>query len=699
MLPSLDQILPSLQSLGVLAYWLIGLASLLEGFFFTGVIVPGTLIADVGGILVQRGVLDFFDLVWFVAVGSIIGGEISFRLGRWMARRLSRRFDPRTFAAFRRAEALFVRRGPLALVIGRFAGPVAGFVPFAAALAAMDYRRFALWNIIGAFPFALAHVSLGYFLGDMLSRLGTIASRILILIAVVGVTLALLWWFVLRVRRSIPFVVSILASVRDGIATNPDVRFWLARHPRTVDFVAARFDRSRFAGLTATVLSVAFAYILFIFLGSVLDFLLLDSIVQVDTRLASLIHAFWDPRVLRVAAHVTALGDWRTVTALMIGIVALLVAVNRQPLALGLCVTVLGDVVSVALLKRIFDRPRPELRYFVEQSGSFPSGHAAIAVAFYASLCFIGWRMRLFGPVTAMLLAVSLAFLIGLSRVYLLEHYLSDVLNGYLIGALWLVIGIAFAEWQAERSGLRKSGRTVSPGWRKAAMGLMLVSALGAGWVITFYAKPLSIPAVAAAPLIATDVPALFRQGTLSAFTETIAGDPQEPINLVITARTADDLAAAMERAGWRRADSPNILTLSRAAWAVWTNQPDPNAPVTPYFWQGMPNDSAFQKPTADQTLRQRHHVRFWQTGIVTPDGDAIFVGAASFDDGIDWGVTHHIAPDVDAERDYLGQDLRQTGLVVSDSKFQAAKPGIGQNFNGDPWFTDGDAIILTLSP
>ena len=84
----------------------------------------------------------------------------------------------------------------------------------------------------------------------------------------------------------------------------------------------------------------------------------------------------------------------------MIGIVALLVKVNRQPLALGLCVTVLGDVVSVALL------------------------------------------------------------------------------NGYLIGALWLVIGIAFAEWQAERSGLRKSGLTVSPGWRKAAIGLMLALAL-----------------------------------------------------------------------------------------------------------------------------------------------------------------------------------------------------------------------------
>ena len=185
----------------------------------------------------------------------------------------------------------------------------------------------------------------------------------------------------------------------------------------------------------------------------------------------------------------------------------------------------------------------------------------------------------------------------------------------------------------------------------------------------------------------------------MSAFTETIAGDPQEPINLVITARTADDLAAAMERAGWRRADSPNILTLSRAAWAVWTNQPDPNAPVTPYFWQGMPNDSAFQKPTDQQTLRQRHHVRFWQTGIVTPDGDAIFVGAASFDDGMHWGVTHHIAPDVDAERDFLASDLQATGLIGSQSRFRATQPQSGENFNGDPWFTDGNAVQMTLAP
>ena len=71
----IDQILPSLQSLGLWSYWIIGFASAFEAFFLTGVITPGTLVVDLGGVLVERGMLDFFDLVWFVAIGSLLGGE------------------------------------------------------------------------------------------------------------------------------------------------------------------------------------------------------------------------------------------------------------------------------------------------------------------------------------------------------------------------------------------------------------------------------------------------------------------------------------------------------------------------------------------------------------------------------------------------------------------------------------------------
>ena len=100
---SLDQILPSIQALGIFGYWLIGLGSLLEAFFLTGVIVPGTLIVDAGGILVQRGLLDFFDLAWFVAFGSILGSELSYWTGKLAMNRLPGRRRIGDSAAFSRA--------------------------------------------------------------------------------------------------------------------------------------------------------------------------------------------------------------------------------------------------------------------------------------------------------------------------------------------------------------------------------------------------------------------------------------------------------------------------------------------------------------------------------------------------------------------------------------------------------------------
>jgi undecaprenyl-diphosphatase len=119
---SLDQILPSLQALGIFGYWLIGLASMLEAFFLTGVVVPGTLIVDAGGILVQRGLLDFFDLAWFVALGSVLGSELSYWTGKLAMNRLPGRRRIGESAAFARATALFERRGGMRWSSGASSG-------------------------------------------------------------------------------------------------------------------------------------------------------------------------------------------------------------------------------------------------------------------------------------------------------------------------------------------------------------------------------------------------------------------------------------------------------------------------------------------------------------------------------------------------------------------------------------------------
>lgn len=692
---SLDSILPSLSSLGVLAYWLIGLASAIEAWFVTGLILPGSLVVDAGGILVQRGVLDFWDLIWFVAAGSVIGTEAGYWTGRLARARLTGRWAVESWSAYSRAEAMFRKRGGLALVLGRFAGPAAGLVPLVAALAGMDRRRFLIWSVLGSIPYALAHVGLGFLLGGVLAQMGPALTRAALIGGAIVLVLALTIWLVWRLVRLAPRILPVISAIGSTLAALPAVQRLRANHPSVAAFLAARFDRAAFTGLPLSALMVILVYIFTVWLDSVFEFLRSDPILQVDERLTELIHAFWTPGLLRFAAHVTALGDPRVVTALCLAALIWLAGRARFDLALGLILAVLGEAISVNLLKLLFHRPRPELAWFAESSNSFPSGHAAISIAFWGMLFFAFWRTGRLSAVFAALLGAIVALAIGASRLYLIEHFLTDVVNGWLVGAMWLVTAITLAEWLRVRHGswkLHLSGRLRTLGGL-AILALVFVG----GWTTARYDKALAIPPAPEGVLHLASAEALFTDHGLPRETESLLGNPLEPINLLIAAPDAAALTGAMVKAGWTPARLASPAALTDALWALVANRPDPTAPVTPYFWDGQPNSMAFERPADAGGPMLRHHVRFWESGAVLPDGTRLFVGAASFDNGLDRTLLHHIAPDLDAERDQLAQDLTGSGVASSDGMMVVAGPARGKSVAGDPWFTDGNAALLTV--
>jgi undecaprenyl-diphosphatase len=97
------------------------------------------------------------------------------------------------------------------------------------------------------------------------------------------------------------------------------------------------------------------------------------------------------------------------------------------------------------LLKLLFNRPRPLIPLVKEAKGlSFPSGHAMISFTFYGLLIYIVWQTALKKWIKWLLtiLLLLLIFTIGLSRIYLRVHYASDVIAGFCIGLIWLVISI-----------------------------------------------------------------------------------------------------------------------------------------------------------------------------------------------------------------------------------------------------------------
>jgi undecaprenyl-diphosphatase len=147
-----------------------------------------------------------------------------------------------------------------------------------------------------------------------------------------------------------------------------------------------------------------------------------------------------------VVKVVTALGSTLTVGLVVLAAAAVLA---HQGSRLELVALVLGAALDVAawnLVKELVARPRPRGALVDVGGFAFPSGHAANSVAYVAVAVALAHGVPRLGSRTGIVVAaVVLALAIGLSRVYLRAHYLSDVLGGWGLGAAVLSLSACAA--------------------------------------------------------------------------------------------------------------------------------------------------------------------------------------------------------------------------------------------------------------
>ena len=189
----------------------------------------------------------------------------------------------------------------------------------------------------------------------------------------------------------------------------------------------------------------------------------------------------------------------------------------------------------------------------------------------------------------------------------------------------------------------------------------------------------------------------------VSRVTVTRDGIPGDPLNVALVG-DRDRLEAALSTAGWQAADPLGLRSDVRIAADTALHRPYAAAPVSNLYLFGRREDLAFEQP-AGQDPRRRHHVRFWCVDQLDAAGRPWFVGAATFDRRVglsrDTGqVTHHIAPDVDAERDHLLHTLTTAGQLADRyyvDDFHSVRAG--RNGGGDPWQTDGRLAVAVVIP
>lgn len=220
--------------------------------------------------------------------------------------------------------------------------------------------------------------------------------------------------------------------------------------PKVTVFVARRVGQDSFRGLPLTIIILLSVLLVFTFLGIIEDIITSDPIVQIDKSIAFFLLDHRTDYLTQFFLSVTLLG--KGVVASIFGVLFSLYLLLRKDslYVIPLIVTLSGTGLSTSIIKTLVHRDRPgtDIAYYLEKTLSFPSGHAAISVALYGFVgyYFIRKAIRWNKKVGIFFIAAFIICLIGLSRLYLGVHYFSDVLGGYVIGMLWLLIGITITE-------------------------------------------------------------------------------------------------------------------------------------------------------------------------------------------------------------------------------------------------------------
>jgi membrane-associated protein len=143
------------------------------GLFF-GFFLPGDYLLFLAGMFVATGRLDvnIFVLLPGLMAAAILGNFTGYWFGRKTGPVLYQREDTFFFKKryLRAAEAYYTKQGAFALIMGRFVPIVRTFAPIIAGVVRLEFKKFALYNIIGAILWIASLTLLGYFLGKKFEK-------------------------------------------------------------------------------------------------------------------------------------------------------------------------------------------------------------------------------------------------------------------------------------------------------------------------------------------------------------------------------------------------------------------------------------------------------------------------------------------------------------------------------------------------
>jgi membrane protein DedA with SNARE-associated domain/membrane-associated phospholipid phosphatase len=436
----LNQVLEDVSgALGAWTYLLVTVFAFLETGAFVGLVVPGETIVVLGGAVAGQGETDVLLTIGLVWAAAFLGDSVSFlvgaKLGRGFVLRHGERFRI-SRERFAQVESYFDSHGGKTILIGRFIGVIRALAPFIAGSSGMRYSAMAPYSILGTGLWATFFILLGYYASQNLDAVVQASERGFFYF---GVTVAVIVGIVVSVRYL--RVPENRARLEAEMRRRPLLRPLLRLGPQ----VRFLWDRLTPGGLgielTAPLAALAVGSFVFISYATIVgDAPGPTGGDQTAADIAASLRAGWLTSIEKV---ITALGSG---AALLIvgGVAAIALGVRRHWVELAtLLFAIAAMLFAVAELKDTIMRPRPSGGLVAVDGDSYPSGHATYSVIYSWLAIIITLRLRppWSGGTALLVSGLLLTAAIGLSRVYLGVHYLSDVNGGWALGTSAFAIG------------------------------------------------------------------------------------------------------------------------------------------------------------------------------------------------------------------------------------------------------------------
>ena len=567
-------------------------ASLLESLAVIGIVIPGSSIVFVGGVLIGLNALDPWWTAAMAVSGAILGDGLSYWLGHHYHEKIRALWPMKNHPEmFERGQAYFAKNGGKSVFLGRFFGPVRAIVPVVAGMSNMPATQFYAMNILSAFAWAAVQILPGVLFGASLQLAGAVSSRLAIMLVIIAVFL----WAISRLVRFVftilwPYIQSLRDRVVGRVRSQPGP---LSR------MLLSLFDPARSESKSLLAAAVLLIGSTWLFLGILQDILANDPLVQFDQTVYTVIQGlrteWWDSVMITATGLGGAAGTIPVIIA-----VSVFFALMRYWRTLGYWLAAAGFAeILVWVLKYSLGRARPNNIYTGIEQFSFPSGHAALSIVVYGFMAFLlarGKSVRTKTGVT--LLATVVIVLIAFSRLYLGVHWFSDVLASLSLGLAWItLLGIAYT-YHVRREPLRA--------WPLLLVVFTTLTLAGGGYVWPHHG--VDVARYAYRPKLESIPLADWRAGgwrRLPFARSELGGEIEEPFS-VQWIGPAGQIADTLAAGGWQ---APQPWAAKTILLWLLPNPAIEQLPVLPKFDHGEAEKLTFIKTISS---RERIVIRLW---------------------------------------------------------------------------------------